>query len=79
MLFFENGHFAQILEGEREIILKIWDTILNDPRHEVLRKISFNEIDHRLFPNWGLRFYGGDKIAQDIPQLPRVLDGQRKE
>ncbi len=75
VLFFENGHFAQILEGELEIILEILDAILNDPRHEVLRKISFKEIDQRLFPNWGLRFYGGEKIAQDVPQLTRVLDG----
>jgi lipopolysaccharide export LptBFGC system permease protein LptF len=75
VLFFENGHFAQILEGEREIILKTWDTISSDPRHEVLRKISFKEIDQRLFPNWGLRFYGAEKIAQDLPQLTKVLDG----
>lgn len=75
VLFFENGYFAQILEGEREIILKTWDTILSDPRHEVLRKISFKEIDQRLFPNWGLRFYGAEKIAQDLPQLAKVLDG----
>ncbi len=75
VLFFENGHFAQILEGEREIILKTWDTILNDQRHQILRKISFKEIDERLFPNWGLRFYGAEKIAQDLPQLTKVLDG----
>ena len=75
VLFYENGHFAQILEGKRKDVLFIWGKIQKDYRHKVLHQIEFDEIDQRLCPNWALRFYGGDQIAKDVPQLAGVLDG----
>ncbi len=75
VLFYENGHFAQILEGRREDVLFIWEKIQKDYRHKVLHRIELDEIDERLFPSWALRFYGGDQIAKDVPQLAGVLDG----
>jgi hypothetical protein len=74
-LFYENGHFAQILEGRREDVLSIWGKIQKDYRHKVLHRIELEEIDQRLFPNWALRFYGGDQIAKDVPHLVGLLDG----
>ncbi len=75
VLFYESGHFAQILEGKRKDVLFIWGKIQKDYRHKVLHQIEFDEIDQRLCPNWALRFYGGDQIAKDVPQLAGVLDG----
>jgi hypothetical protein len=74
-LFYENGHFAQILEGKRKDVLFIWGKIQKDYRHKVLHRIELDEIDQRLFPNWALRFYGGDQIAKDVPHLVGLLDG----
>ena len=74
-LFYENGHFAQILEGQRKDVLFIWGKIQKDNRHKVLHRIELDEIDQRLFPNWALRFYGGDQIAKDVPHLVGLLDG----
>jgi hypothetical protein len=75
VLFYENGHFSQILEGEQETILKTWESIEKDPRHQILRKITFKKISQRSFPNWALRLYGGDKFAEKLPHLKGVLDG----
>ena len=75
VLFYENGHFAQILEGRREDVLALWENIQKDQRHKILHQIEFDEIDQRLFPNWALRFYGGDQIAKDVPHLTGLLDG----
>ena len=75
VLFYEGGHFAQILEGRRKDVLFIWEKIQKDYRHKVLHRIELDEIDQRLFPGWALRFYGGDQIAKDVPQLAGVLDG----
>ncbi len=75
VLFYENGHFAQILEGRREDVLFIWAKIQTDYRHTVLHQIELDEIDQKLFPHWALRFYGGDQIAKDVPHLAGVLDG----
>ena len=74
-LFYENGHFAQILEGKRKDVLFIWGKIQKDYRHKVLHRIELDEIDQRLFPNWALRFYGGDQISKDVPHLVVLLDG----
>ncbi len=75
VLFYEGGHFAQILEGRRKDVLFIWEKIQKDYRHKVLHRIDLDEIDQRLFPAWALRFYGGDQITKDVPQLAGVLDG----
>ena len=74
-LFYENCHFAQILEGKRKDVLFIWEKIQKDYRHKVLHRIELDEIDQRLFPNWALRFYGGDQFAKDVPHLVGPLDG----
>ena len=74
-LFYENGHFAQILEGKRKDVLFIWGKIQKDYRHKILHRIELDEIDQRLFSNWALRFYGGDQIARDVPHLAGLLDG----
>lgn len=74
VLFYENGHFAQILEGRREDVILIWEKIQTDYRHQVLHRIELEEIDQRLFPSWALRFYGGDQIAKDVPHLLGLLD-----
>ena len=75
VLFYENGRFAQILEGKRKDVLFVWEKIQTDYRHKALHRIGLGEIDQRLFPSWALRFYGGDQIAKDVPHLAGLLDG----
>lgn len=75
VLFYENGHFSQILEGKRKDVQFLWEKIQQDYRHKILHRIEYDEIDQRLFPNWALRFYGGDQIARDVPHLVGLLDG----
>ena len=75
VLLYESGHFSQILEGRQRDVLFIWEKIQKDDRHKILHQIEFDEIDQRLFPNWALRFYGGDQIARDVPHLSGLLDG----
>ena len=75
VLFYENGHFSQILEGKRKDVLFIWEKIQKDYRHKILHLIELDEIDQRLFPNWALRFYGGNQIAKNVPHLIGFLDG----
>ncbi len=75
VLFYEGEHFAQILEGRREDVFFVWEKIQKDYRHKVLHRIELEEIDQRIFPNWALRFYGGDQISKDVPHLVGLLDG----
>lgn len=75
VLFYENRYFAQILEGSREDISRLWKKIQNDNRHVIIRELDFREIDERAFPNWGMRFFGADRIAKYIPGLKGCLNG----
>ena len=75
VLIFENNQFGQVIEGPKDVIESLWEKIQKDDRHKILHQIEFDEIDQRLFPNWALRFYGGDQIARDVPHLSGLLDG----
>ncbi|CAM3636081.1 BLUF domain-containing protein [Polynucleobacter brandtiae] len=75
VLFYENQFFSQIIEGKRADVQEIWGKIQKDYRHQIVRQLAFNSIQERAFPNWGIRFYGGDLIAKDVPHLTGLLDG----
>ena len=46
----------QILEGEKGLVLKLYDKILNDDRHEI-RVMKMKHIDKHLkrYKNWGMK------------------------
>jgi hypothetical protein len=44
--------FIQYLEGDSKAILRLYETIKLDPRHERTMMISYGPITQRLFPSW---------------------------
>ena len=52
VLFYENQHFGQILEGPREAVMKLWEKIEQDPRHQQVRLLKMEDIEERNFPAW---------------------------
>ncbi|QWD85300.1 BLUF domain-containing protein [Polynucleobacter asymbioticus] len=75
VLFYENQHFGQILEGPRSEVLKIWEKIQADPRHQQVRLLKMEEITARSFPAWSMRFFLAKEILEKMPSLTGVLDG----
>ena len=75
VLFYENGIFAQILEGSEDDVMEVWSKIKQDNRHQILRQLNYSPSNQRRYPNWALRFYQGDLLAKYIPQIGKVLDG----
>ena len=57
MLVHSDGDFLQVLEGEPEDVIGIYDRISVDPRHRdvslLQRGLGFGD---RLFPNWTMGF-----------------------
>ena len=49
VLFYENQHFCQILEGPREEVAKIWEKIQRGPRHHQVRLLKMEEVKERSF------------------------------
>jgi len=64
VLFYENGHFLQALEGEKTTIEATYKKIENDPRHNQIIKIIDEPIEKRSFDDWSL-----DTFYIDTPAL----------
>lgn len=75
VLFYENQHFAQIIEGNNITISALWKRIQADPRHEIIRELTCQKIEARGFPHWSMRFYGAHNLTQYMTQLRDNLDG----
>ena len=75
VLFYENQHFGQILEGPRAEVTKMWERIQRDPRHHQVRLLKMEEIGERSFTAWSMRFFLAKEIIAKMPNLTGVLDG----
>ncbi len=64
VLFYENGHFLQALEGEKSPLIKTFEKISKDPRHNQIIKIIDEPISARSFVDWSL-----DTFYIDSPAL----------
>jgi hypothetical protein len=78
ILFYDNQQFGQIIEGERANILKVWKRIQEDKRHHRIELLEIREISERSFPDWLLRFYGGEALVGDYPVLAGMVGGMDK-
>ena len=69
VLLYSEGSFFQILEGEKQIVLGLFEKIKKDPRHHELIQIIGREIDRGSFDG-----YKVDIISENLkydPEVPR--------
>jgi len=78
ILLYDNQQFGQVIEGERAGIMKVWKRIQEDKRHHRVELLEIREIAERSFPDWLLRFYGGDTLTRDYPALAEMVGGMDK-
>jgi hypothetical protein len=78
ILFYDNQQFGQIIEGERVNIMKVWKRIQEDERHHRIELLEIREITERSYPEWLLRFYGGETLVKDYPVLAGLVGGMDK-
>lgn len=60
-LVFFNHQFYQLLEGDKNSVLSLYDTIKKDNRHCNVKLISQEETKYRLFSNWNMAFHFVDE------------------
>jgi len=63
-LLFHNDEFLQILEGEELAVLKLFEKIKADPRHETILKLAENNAEKRSFGQWTMAYH--NIIPEDI-------------
>ena len=60
-LMFNGTHYAQVLEGPREAVERIFESIQLDPRHTEMMLLSFDRVGERLFPSWSMAHVGASR------------------
>ncbi|ADV48382.1 BLUF domain-containing protein [Cellulophaga sp. E16_2] len=55
-LVFYKNQFIQILEGDEEIVQKVFSKIVEDSRHLNVQVLYEGEKDQRFFPDWNMAF-----------------------
>ena len=78
ILLYDNQQFGQIIEGEHANVMKAWKRIQEDKRHHRVELLEIREITERNFPDWLLRFYGGETLTRDYPALTDMVGGMDK-
>lgn len=68
MLLYRDGNFLQVLEGERETVDSLYETIARDPRHRSLLVFLKRPITQRQFSDWQMGFANLRDV--DVTQLP---------
>ena len=78
ILLYDNQQFGQIIEGEYANVMKAWKRIQDDRRHHRIELLEIREISERSFPEWLLRFYGGETLTREYPALADMVGGMDK-
>ena len=64
MLLYSEGNFMQMLEGDRQVVLELYDAIRNDYRHKGVMTIRSDNIEERNFEDWSMGFFNMDKVGE---------------
>jgi hypothetical protein len=75
VLCYSDDVFIQVLEGGRDEVCDLYNTIVRDERHQSVRILSFEEIRERRFGNWTM---GQVNLAKVNPSL-LLKYGERAE
>ena len=73
LLLYQEGIFMQMLEGELDNILRLYDKIQLDSRHVCEQKPITGEIPKRFFPGWSMGFKQIEQ-GQNLPSLKVFLN-----
>ena len=66
MLCFSEDIFLQVLEGGRDEVCELFNTIVRDPRHVGLRILSYEEIAERRFGGWTMGQVNSGKVNPSL-------------
>ena len=56
-LLYHNDEFLQILEGEKDVVQKLYASIKKDERHSAVMLLNEDEKKERFFPQWNMAFH----------------------
>lgn len=63
ILFYSNGHFVQFLEGDPEAVHGLFDTIVEDDRHDNVKLLFERPSPERVFTDWDMALLDLDEYT----------------
>lgn len=69
LLCFSSNYFLQCLEGSRRAVNETYHRILNDPRHEDIVMLDYQEISEREFSHWQMGYVPYTALTRDMNML----------
>lgn len=77
-LMLDDGHFIQVLEGDRTIVDARFKRIKRDPRHTDVAVIGQNRIATRRFAHWTMAYLSASKAQLALGGIT-IEELRRKE
>lgn len=72
ILLYTDGSYFQILEGNKDVVEKLFETISKDQRHKKITKIIIEPIEVRSFADWTM---GHPKLTiKELAEIPGLND-----
>jgi len=79
LLFYHNGRFMQVLEGERDSLEGLMSILEKDSRHEDIQRIVDQTIKKRAFKDWSMDSLNlSEDATVDPDELIRIRDAYKK-
>ena len=73
ILFFDHGHFGQILEGPRGVVEETWGRIQIDTRHHNIELLGITDIQERRFLKWSMKLFDAQEFSGAFPQFSELV------
>lgn len=66
ILMYKDGNFMQVMEGDQELIAKLYSTIKVDPRHTLVSIIQEGPISLREYPGWSSSYFNSEEGQYEV-------------
>lgn len=63
-LLFSGGYFCQVIEGDKDKLEELFETIQMDARHSEVTVLEFEPVAERGFPAWTMAFAGMEETMR---------------
>jgi len=72
VLCYGDGYFFQCLEGERSVVERLYDRLLEDERHQEITLLSKRPVPQRMFKLWSMKFMNVDAKIRRMLQIEKL-------
>jgi hypothetical protein len=80
MMLYADGNVMQVLEGERDVVLKTFKAIDSDPRHSGIFVLIEQEVATRQFASWSMGFKQlSEADLENLPVAAHIFRARQEE